>query len=581
VDDVGGFDPGLPRAVDYDLVYKVAERTTLGYVPLLAATYADDATDAQRISVKELKTWNYVVRERHVLDWDATAAAVGERVPGRLSVVVAGREEWRLMWATVLTLLRTTPADGPVDLEVVVVDGASTRTPTLVIAALEALDPRVRVVRTVANYNLAGGRNIGIAGSTGEHVLVLAAGVTVADGWAQPLLDALADPSVAAVSPLVTSWDTLVRWAGLVLPAYATLPVPFLGGHPLQDARDLGDRFEVPALGVGAIAVRARDAVAVRGFDPLYVDAYDDADFSLRVAAATGGSCVVVPGVHVVQLVHAEQRPEEVSVQNRRLFAARWRSATARGDDLWARAGLSLQGYRPRPPDNIDPDRPDYPHDCVVLEPVLHAGLEPGRQRWVIEVPDLPTRWPQLDGFGAEVAAALEGRGVAAVSRRASGRNRTPAYLDDVLVTIRGVRPIGPVSGRPCVLVTSPNGRAPVVGEAERFDARVEDALDDAEALAARLVDTLAGIAAGTAEGLGGVSGSRDDGDDTRTTGAGRAGQTEDAGRPAAEAPAPAERRDGRPADGDATAGAPGGAAGAGSRGLSEALGGVGDLQPR
>jgi glycosyl transferase family 2 len=572
VDEVGGFDPGLPRAVDYDLVYKVAKRTALGYLPFLAATYADDAADAHRISVKELKTWNYVVRERHVLDWDATAAAVAERVPGRLSVVIAGREEWRLMWATVLTLLSTTPADGDVDLEVVVVDGASTRTPTLVIAALEALDPRVRVVRTVANYNLAGGRNLGIARSTGEHVLVLAAGVTVADGWARPLLDALADPAVAAVSPLVTSWDTLVRWAGLLMPAYATLPVPFLGGHPLQDTRGLGDRFEVPALGVGAVAVRAADAVAVRGFDPLYIDAYDDADFTLRLAAATGGACVVVPGVRVVQLVFAEQRPEEVSVQNRRLFAGRHRRATARGDELWERTGLALQGYRPKPPDNIDPEEPDYPHDCVVLEPVLHAALAPGQQRWVIEVPDLPTRWPQLDGFGAEVAAALERRGVPAVSRRSSGRNRTAAYLDDVLVSMRGVRPIGPVSGRPCILVTSPFGRRPGVGEAERFDAWVEDPLDDAEALAARLVETLAGIAAGTAEGLGGGTGSRGDGDDDRTVRAGGPGETDGRGRPAGAADAAAGADEiGAGADG----------AGDGQRGLSEALGGVGDLQPR
>jgi glycosyltransferase involved in cell wall biosynthesis len=590
VDEVGGFDPGLPRAVDYDLVYKLAKRTRIGYLPFLAVRYVDDDTDAHRISVKELKTWNYVVRERHVLDWDAVAAAVPGRVPGRLSVVVAGREEWRLIWATVLTLLRHTPADGPVDLEVVVVDGASTRTPTLLIAALEALDPRVRVIRTVANYNLAGGRNVGIAATTGEHVAVLAAGVTVlGEGWAGPLLEALAAPGTAAVSPVVTGWDHLVRWAGQVLPAWATLPVPFLGGHPLQDTRGLGERFEVPALAVGAVVVRAADAVAVRGFDPLYIDAYDDADFSLRVAAATGGACAVATGTRVVQLVHAEQRPDDVSVQNRRLFTARWRGPVARGDELWARAGLSLQGYRPRSPDNIDPDEPDYPHDTVVLEPVLHAVLPPGQRRWAVEVPDLPTRWPQLDDFGGQVAAALERRGIPAVSRRASGRNRTPAYLDDVLVTLRGVRPIGPVSGRPCIIVTSPFGRAPLVGEAERFDARVEDPLDDADALAARLVDTLAGIAAGSADVLGGGTGSGEYGDDhSRTARAGAPGDEpasqDGGGRTAGVAEAPAGAGAGSAGTaGTGVAGAAGAAGdgGPGRRGLSPAVGGLGGLQPR
>ena len=579
VAEVGGFDPGLPRAVDYDLVYKLAKRTTVGYLPFLAATYADDHTDVHRISVKELKTWNYVVRERHVLDWDAVAAAVPDRVPGRVSVVVAGREDWRLMWATVMSLLRHAPAG--VDLEVVVVDGASTRTPTLVIASLEALDPRVRVIRTVANYNLAGGRNTGIARSTGETVVVLAAGVTVGDGWAGPLLEALAEPGVVAVSPLVTSWDRLVRWAGQVLPAHGTLPVPFLGGHPLQDTRGLGERVDVPALAVGVVAVRAADAVAVRGFDPLYVDAYDDADFSLRLQAATGGRLVLVPGTRVVQLVHYEQRPDDVSVHNRRLFADRWRRPEARGDELWDRVGLTLLGYRPKPPDNIDPQEPDFPHDTRVLEPVLHARRPAGVRRWVVEVPDLPTAWPQLDGFGAEVAAALERRGIPAVSRRFAGRNRTPLYLDDVVVSLRGVRPIGPVSGRLCVIVTSPYGREPLVGEAERFDARVEDPLDDPDALAARLVDSLAGIAAGT-HVLGGGTGNGDDGDDDVRPGerhaAGPPGQEVVDGHLAGTGPVAGAEDLGGPGGG--LAGRDAGGNGE-ERGLPETVGGVGGLQPR
>jgi O-antigen biosynthesis protein len=574
VNEVGGFDPVLRRAVDYDLIFKVIKRTTIGYIPFLAAMYTNDKSDVHRISVKELRTWNYVVRERHVLDWDAAVAAVPERVAGRVSVVVSGTEDWQLMWATVLSLLRHTPAD--VDLEVVVVDGASSRTATLLMASLEALDPRVRVLRTVVSYSVSGGRNIGIARSTGETVLVLASGVTVEEGWVQPLLAALAEPGVVAVSPLVTAWDRLIRWAGQVIPAYGTLPVPFLGGHPLQDARGLGDRVDVPALAIGAIAVRAADAVAVRGFDPLYLDACDDADFSMRLQAATGGRCVLVPGTRMMQIVNHEARPVLPTVQSRQLFAKRWRGPGARGDELWARAGFDLLDYRPKSADNIDRHEAHYPYDVRVLEPVLHSRLPAGARRWAIEVPDFPPTWPQLDDFGAQVAEALERRGIPAVSRRSVGRSRTPLYLDDVVVSIAGLRPITPVSGRPGIVVTSPFARTPLAGQSEMFDARVEDPLDDADALAARLVDTLAGIEAG-ARGLGGETGNGDDGDDDV-----RPGERRAAGEPG-HAMGSVQPSETEPVDGAENLGHPAGgvAGGDGERGLSEALGGVGGLRSR
>jgi glycosyltransferase involved in cell wall biosynthesis len=582
VAEVGGFDPVLRRAVDYDLIFKVIKRTTIGYLPFLAAMYTNDKSDVHRISVKELRTWNYVVRERHVLDWDAAVAAVPERVAGRVSVVVSGTEEWQLMWATVLSLLRQTPAD--VDLEVVVVDGASSRTATLMMASLEALDPRVRVIRTVVSYSVSGGRNIGIARSTGETVVVLAAGVTVEAGWTGPLLAALAEPGVVAVSPVVTAWDRLIRWAGQVLPAWSTLPVPFLGGHPLQDARGLGERVDVPALAVGAIAVRAADAVAVRGFDPLYLDACDDADFSLRLQAATGGRCVVATGTTMLQIVNHEQRPVLPAVQSRQLFAKRWRRPQGRGDELWERAGFDVLDYRPKVSDGVQRHEGHFPYDSRGLEPVLRTRLPEGTRRWAIEVPDFPPTWPSLDDFGARVAAALERRGIPAVSRRALGRSRTPLYLDDVVVTIVGLRPVTPVSGRPGIIVTSPFARAPLAGLAELFDARVEDPLDDADALAARLVDTLAGIAAG-ARGLGGETGNGDDGDDHvrqrekpgEGQAAGSSGRALGSGQPSETGPVDDT------ADRAQDLGHPGGgvAGGDGERGLSEALGGIGGLQPR
>ena len=43
--EVGGFDPTLPRAVDYDLVYRIARGSTLSTCRSWAPIYADDADD--------------------------------------------------------------------------------------------------------------------------------------------------------------------------------------------------------------------------------------------------------------------------------------------------------------------------------------------------------------------------------------------------------------------------------------------------------------------------------------------------------------------------------------------------------
>ena len=449
VDEVGGFDPGLPRAVDYDLVYKVAKRADARLRPV-------PRRDVRRRRGRRAPDQRQGAQDLELRGARAPRRSTGTRVagrrrasgsPGRVSVVVAGREDWRLMWATVLTPAAHTPAGGPVDLEVVVVDGASTRTPTLVIAALEALDPRVRVVRTVANYNLAGGRNIGIAPRPASTSSSLAAGVTVPEGWAQPLLERARRPGrrrglaagrrLGPPRPLGRAWCCRrTRRCRSRSSAATRCRTPAGSATGSRSRRSPSARS--PS--------RAADAVAVRGFDPLYIDAYDDADFSLRLRGARPAA----------RCVRRAGRPAWSSWCTPSSGRTRCRCRTGgssppagaarrrRGDELWA-------ARRPRACRATGRSRrttstrtsPTTRTTASSWSPVLHAvarrpgAAAAGRSRCRTCRP----RWPQLDGFGAEVAAALERRGVAAVSRRASGRNRTPAYLDDVLVTLRGVPP--------------------------------------------------------------------------------------------------------------------------------------------
>ncbi len=87
VREVGGFDERLRRAVDYDLVLRLSERTEIGYLPFVGAIYRESAADLSRISNSEPLSFDTVVRARHGLDWAATRAVA--RRPDTISVIIA------------------------------------------------------------------------------------------------------------------------------------------------------------------------------------------------------------------------------------------------------------------------------------------------------------------------------------------------------------------------------------------------------------------------------------------------------------------------------------------------------------
>ncbi|MFN8075523.1 MAG: glycosyltransferase [Kineosporiaceae bacterium] len=474
LEEVGGFDPGLPRAVDYDLAYKLALATTIGYVPFIGVVYQDEVADPDRISNKELSTWNYVVRDRHVVGWPGVADAVGARRAGMLSVVVSGREDWRRFWASVTALLAG-PA-GARELEVVVVDGASRRDLTVAIAALGALDPRVRVVRTVTNYNVGGGFNVGLAASTGAVVASVAVGVRVAPATLGALADALDAEGVVAAAPALVTTEGVVAEAGRVVPPGPSLPVPVLEGHPAAELDALGGPVDVPALGRACLVARAADLVAARGFDPLYVNFFDDVDLCLRLREAKGGParCVLVPSARAVVDAAAIGYPGDALASSRRLFAQRWRERGEGADAVWSAAGLRLVGYEPVP------WRKAPVEEDVTLLRALLARREGAALRCAVEVhPELPA------ATGAEVVAALRDRGVEAALRPASARTAGPGHLDDVVLVLAPAAPRTPaplvaVAGRPNVLVRvgAPDAAAPPAASASWSAAETVQAVD-------------------------------------------------------------------------------------------------------
>jgi len=534
VEEVGGFDPGLRRAVDYDLVLRLAAVTELAYLPIIGSIYADDLAGADRIGVRELRTWNYVVRERAFLDWDHLAARLPERREDLTSILLSARNQGGAVWSTVHSVLDHTA----VPHEVVVVDGASRLPDSLRTGQAELLDPaRVRVLRTVVNLNAGVGHNVAFARSRGSRVVSLGAGIAVDDGWLEPLLGALdqtaldetahdgtaldgtahdgrddgpdepARPRFAAAAPVLVSSRGIVQTAGTVFAPGGSLPIPLLAGLFQTDAARLVDArggiLTLAAASGRVLALRAADVVAAHGYDPLFIDGPDDADLCLRLGDLTGAGVAVVGASTVRTTPLPTQRPLGPGLANRRLFTARWRDRLAAGDvagwadpaALFVDAGFDLLGF-------ADDDETSTPADVTHLRPLLRWRADPGAGarpalRWTVDLTRLaedPAGLGAVRGAAGALARLLVDRGQVAAVRR-PGTPHWPTLHDDVVVVVPGRGPAHPVPGVLDVLWLPDGIAVPPAQEALGFDLVLAADPAAAEPLVRRVADAAARLA--------------------------------------------------------------------------------------
>ena len=414
--EVGGFDTSLRRAVDYDLALRLGEHAGLRHLPFVGARYDERRDRADRLTVRELRSWTQVVRARRLVDWPALDAALADRVPGRTSVVVPVRDDWTRAHRCVDALLRH--AGG--DLEIVLVDAAGDRPTARLVAALEVADDRVSVVRwpTPATPGLVG--CLGLAATTGDVVALAEPSVVVSAGWAAPLRAALADPAAAAAVPVVVGADGVVAAAGLAGSDRGWQPL--FTGHPPEDPLRTGG-YPVAAAPPALLAVRAEDLVALRGPDALLTTAAGATlDLCRRLVEHRGGDVRLTRSV-VTDLADADgtrARPRPEPAVDAGLTAARWPHVPTPDLDLAAAAGLRPRGV----PAVVTHGRPQLRWSIATAAPVGERG----------------SRWGDTH-FASSLAAALTALGQQVVTDRDGSRGRPTARLDDVVLTLRGLLP--------------------------------------------------------------------------------------------------------------------------------------------
>ena len=215
VEAVGGFDPTLRRAVDYDLVLRLSARARITFVPIVGARYDERGEATDRITVREAKTWSDVVRARRLVDWAALRDGLAARVADRVSVVVPLPRTVPLTRFVPTVLDALGRAAG--DVEVTVVDAGGARATGTALACLAAVDDRLRVLRWPVPMSPGWALAHALPHTTGALVAVL-------------------DPGCR----LDQDYDAVLR---------------SLGGSVVSDT--------------GLLAVRATDLIGVGGADPL------------------------------------------------------------------------------------------------------------------------------------------------------------------------------------------------------------------------------------------------------------------------------------------------------------------------
>jgi len=449
LEQVGGFDERLRRAVDYDLILRLSAVSPIEYLPFVAADYDRNDEDPNRLTVREPLAWLEVVQNKHLVDW---AAASRSRAAGRVSVLVTAHEEWQVTCRCVESVLAEIGQD---DVEVLLLDNGSRRSVGAILAAFAVTDPRIRLVREPLNRNVALGRNLAFARSTGEIVVFLN-NAEVRPGWLKPLLQALDNRAVLAAQPLLLSPNGTVQCAGVCFPARGRgiAPLPFLAHHPVEDAHRLGPSFDVSAVSGAAVAMQASDVAALHGFDPIYRCGWEALDLSLRLRQLRPGTLVVRTDSAVVCHTGQSIASGRDAEQSATVFRERWSGRTPGGDEgLWQAAGFSVSHYRTRrPPGNPDVDG--------IVEPVLSRsphvvahGPAKGLPalRWAIKTASPPgeagLHWGDVH-FAQALGAALERLGQIVVVDSRAAQTRNTAYLDDVVLVLRGLTRVEPQPGR-------------------------------------------------------------------------------------------------------------------------------------
>ena len=206
-----------------------------------------------------------------------------------------------------------------VEREIIVVDDASSDSTADVLAGY---DDRVSVVTHRENSGFAKTCNDGAAAASGEFLVFLNNDTAPREGWLDALIAfAEATPAAAVVGSKLLYANGTIQHAGIVI-TQERFPRHIYGGFPAEHAAvNKSRRYQ--CVTAAATLFRADVFHAAGGFDPAFMNAYEDVDLCLRLGRAGHE----VHYCHESVVYHLETATRDFSKyqQNHELYLERWR----------------------------------------------------------------------------------------------------------------------------------------------------------------------------------------------------------------------------------------------------------------
>ena len=302
----------------------------------------------------EAPALRYQVLNTALIDWQAQAAR--PRQAGLVSVIVPVYGQLALTQACVSSILQHTALGM---FELVLVDNGSDAGTEQGLQDIARQHPGcIHLIRNAGNLNFALGSNLGAAASLGETLVFLNNDTVVTAGWLPPLVASLQTPGVGVAQPLLLYPDGRIKSMGIVFSEHSALGYPLYHGLAWDGAWAWQGRA-LNAVTGACMAVQAKNFLAMRGFDPLFINGQEDVDFCLQMRAGLGLGGWYCAGSMVYHHESKTSGRHRFNARNRALFIGRHGNPRMAPDDRqhFERDGLTVKEYRPesRSAANQDP----------------------------------------------------------------------------------------------------------------------------------------------------------------------------------------------------------------------------------